>query len=221
MMAARERSMDIEPGIEGLRKWAHQAGADRAWLINALAVERALFAKLSDAHARIKGELREAQERKEQRSHVGPWVYDRGNWHRIDANGHAVAGVYNDNDRIGWWARRPFAKGERSEAIDTERARSAADAVLATWADLDEAPSPDPLTQARALLERARPHVWIAEGAAAKSGASSASSLARVLRTEIDAFLAGQLVTAAPRPWTEEQIRAALERAAEHAWEER
>jgi hypothetical protein len=62
------------------------------------------------------------------------------------------------------------------------------------------------LTQARGLLQRARPEPPI-------SWTESADT--SKLRAEIDAFLAGLPVTSnePPRTWTEEQIRAALQRA--------
>ena len=112
-----------------------------------------------------------------------------------------------------WLANRkylpPAGNASMTECKTEEEARAAADAVLATWADFEDAPPPDALSQARALLRRARLRL----GGHPKDGNAASSAHDVQMVDEIDAFLAGLPVTAAPaaRAWTEEQIRAALE----------
>lgn len=148
--------------------------------------------ELSKANGELREEVEQAHKSavsypafgKPQRPRVGPWRDVENGWVRFDRRGHGAGLVAREEDgRLSWTALRPFDRPAEDIAATPDAARDAVDAVLATWADLDGVPAPDALTQARALLQRARIRL-VDEPDAAK------------LSAEIDAFLAGLPVTA-------------------------
>lgn len=88
---------------------------------------------------------RAEQTAKPQRPRVGPWVEHAGQWLRIDDRGAEVGGISESIGGWMWWALRPFLPSTGSDpgkkCKTEEQARAAVDAVLATWAALDTAPS--------------------------------------------------------------------------------
>lgn len=150
----------------------------------------------------------------DERPRVGPWVGGA----RFDDRGQEVGCVSIGAAGWRWLANRkylpPAGNASMTECKTEEEARAAADAVLATWADFEDAPPPDALSQARALLRRARAVLWkMAPRREADVVNGPTWKECDALAPAIDDFLAGLPVTAAraARAWTEEQIRAALE----------
>lgn len=192
-----------------------EAHRHRGWLLDAIAealAERAGFAdQIAELTRDVEHEALRARKAEQQandrpsRPRVGPWVEEDGESKRFDDHGFQVGEVWGgDEDGFEWLAQRAGMPPARGLDMSRAAACAAADAVLATWADLDgvavAVAVADTLSQARALLRRVRLRL----GGHPKDG--NAASVAHDVQMvdEIDAFLAG--LPPVPRA-TEEDVK--------------